>query len=121
MQIAVVFCETSNPKNWPPFENFRLLTFALVFIIVADIASLFRGKRRDFLIVLSSLAFGTFCINAEITPPSNSRHFCFGTLAEAGIAEVLSRAFVSSELAAALAPCLCGRQEYYKRNAITSH
>jgi hypothetical protein len=37
---------------------FRLVTFGMVFFLLADIASLLRDKWRDFLMVLTSLAFG---------------------------------------------------------------
>src|ERR1700730_10871236 len=41
-----------------PVPIFRLFTFLFVFLVVADLASLLRGKARDGLIVLASLAFG---------------------------------------------------------------
>jgi hypothetical protein len=47
-----------------PFVTFRLVTFILVFLLLADIAFLLRGKWRDFLIMLTSLAFGICLIEA---------------------------------------------------------
>jgi hypothetical protein len=47
-----------------PFGMFRLITFGAVFFLLADIASLLGGNWRDFLLVLASLAFGIFVIEA---------------------------------------------------------
>jgi hypothetical protein len=47
-----------------PYAMFRLLTFGVAFFLLVDIASLLRGKARDFLIVLTSLAFGICLIEA---------------------------------------------------------
>jgi hypothetical protein len=47
-----------------PFTTFRLVTFGAAFFLLADLASLFRGNWRNFLIVLTSLAFGIFLIEA---------------------------------------------------------
>jgi hypothetical protein len=55
----VVFMELKHPLPY-----FRLLTFAVVFLLLADIASLARGKSRDVLLVLASLAFGLSVIEA---------------------------------------------------------
>jgi hypothetical protein len=41
-----------------PVPIFRLFTFLFVFLVVADLASLLRGKARDGLIVLASFAVG---------------------------------------------------------------
>ncbi|MGI8569858.1 MAG: SGNH/GDSL hydrolase family protein [Methylocella sp.] len=41
-----------------PIPFFRLATFILVFLVFVDLASLLRGKWRDGLVVLASLAFG---------------------------------------------------------------
>lgn len=41
-----------------PFLSFRLATFILAFLALAGMASLLRGKLRDGLVVLASLAFG---------------------------------------------------------------
>jgi len=38
--------------------NFRLLTFVLIFVAVSIAASMTSGRRRDWLIVCASLAFG---------------------------------------------------------------
>lgn len=46
------------------FAMFRLVTFVLLFFLLADIASFGRGKWRDFLLVLTSLAFGLCLIEA---------------------------------------------------------
>jgi hypothetical protein len=45
-----------------PFAMFRLVTFGAAFFLLADIASLVRGNRRNFFVVLTSLAFGIFLI-----------------------------------------------------------
>jgi hypothetical protein len=47
-----------------PFGMFRLITYGAVFLLFANIASLLRGNWRDFLLVLASLAFGIFLIEA---------------------------------------------------------
>ncbi|MGA2637859.1 SGNH/GDSL hydrolase family protein [Methylocella sp.] len=44
--------------------SFRLLSFALVFLTAADLASLLRGAARDCLLVAASLIFGLFAIEA---------------------------------------------------------
>jgi hypothetical protein len=57
---AVIFIvETRHP-----YAMFRLLTFGAGFFLLADLASLFGGKARDFLITLTSLAFGICLIEA---------------------------------------------------------
>jgi hypothetical protein len=47
-----------------PFPFFRLATFILAFLALAGMASLVRGKLRDGLVVLASLAFGLSIIEA---------------------------------------------------------
>jgi hypothetical protein len=47
-----------------PFPLFRLATFILAFFALACMASLLRGKFRDGLIVLASLAFGLSIVEA---------------------------------------------------------
>lgn len=47
-----------------PFGMFRLCTFGAVFLLLADVVSLLRGKWRDFALVLASLALGIFLIDA---------------------------------------------------------
>src|ERR1700751_4869119 len=47
-----------------PIAMFQLLTFGVAFLFLADIASLLRGNWRDFALVLTSLAFGIFLIEA---------------------------------------------------------
>src|ERR1700739_3414167 len=56
-----------------PFGMFRLATFGVLFLLLADIVSLLRGNWRDFALVLASLAFGIFLIEAagNIWGPSN--------------------------------------------------
>ncbi|WP_202899143.1 SGNH/GDSL hydrolase family protein [Methylocapsa aurea] len=56
---AAAFIELKQPLPY-----FRLFTFTVVFFLLADIASLARGKSRDFLLVLASLAFGISLIEA---------------------------------------------------------
>jgi len=57
-----------------PLPYFRLITFISVFVLLADIASLARGKSRDLLLVLASLAFGVSLIEAgaNILEPKTS-------------------------------------------------
>jgi hypothetical protein len=47
-----------------PFPSFRLATFILAFLASAGLASLLRGKLRNGLVVLASLAFGLSIIEA---------------------------------------------------------
>src|SRR5262249_23665787 len=47
-----------------PFGMFRLATFGVLFLLLADIVSLLRGNWRDFALVLASLTFGIFLIEA---------------------------------------------------------
>jgi len=50
-----------------PFSSFRLATFILAFLALAGMASLLRGKLRDGLVVLASLAFGLSIVEATAT------------------------------------------------------
>ena len=50
-----------------PVSAFRLFTFFFVFLVFADLASLLRGKGRNGLVVLASLAFGLCVIEAVAT------------------------------------------------------
>jgi hypothetical protein len=50
-----------------PFPSFRLVTFILAFLALAGMASLLRGKLRDGLVVLASLAFGLSIVEATAT------------------------------------------------------
>lgn len=50
-----------------PFASFRLVSFALAFSALAVMASLMRGKLRDGLVVLASLAFGLIIAEATAT------------------------------------------------------
>jgi hypothetical protein len=47
-----------------PFPFFRLATFVLAFLALAFLASLLRGKLREGLVVLASLAFGLSIVEA---------------------------------------------------------
>jgi hypothetical protein len=49
----VVLMETRHSPDW-----FRLFTFICIFLLLVDIASLLRGRLRDALLALASLAFG---------------------------------------------------------------
>ena len=55
----IAFVETSRQPGF-----FRLISFALLFLIIADVASLLRGATRDGLLVLASLVFGLCAIEA---------------------------------------------------------
>jgi hypothetical protein len=50
-----------------PVPAFRLFTFFFVFLVFADLASLLRGKGRNGLVVLASLAFGLSIIETTAT------------------------------------------------------
>ncbi|MGH6844923.1 MAG: SGNH/GDSL hydrolase family protein [Methylocella sp.] len=50
-----------------PFPLFRLATFVLAFLALAGMASLLRGKLRDGLVVLASLAFGLCVVEGVAT------------------------------------------------------
>jgi hypothetical protein len=56
--IPVLLKLIGSLETWHPFAMFRLATFILVFFLLADIAVLVRGKWRNVLLVLTSLAFG---------------------------------------------------------------
>jgi hypothetical protein len=51
----------------PPFSSFRLASFILAFLALAGMASLLRGKLRDGLVVLASLAFGLSIVESTAT------------------------------------------------------
>jgi hypothetical protein len=59
MPILIGFIGLMEAKHPVPF--YRLLTFIFVFLLLADIASFARGKSRDIVAILASLAFG-LCI-----------------------------------------------------------
>ena len=63
---GMAFLETQRP-----FSIFRLVTFVLLFLLLADVSSLLRGKLRDFLLIATSLAFGLILIEAagDISSP----------------------------------------------------
>src|SRR6478736_5384285 len=50
-----------------PFPSFRLSAFILAFLTLAGIASRLRGKLRDGLVVLASLAFGLSIVETTAT------------------------------------------------------
>jgi hypothetical protein len=56
---TIVILETRQP-----FGMFRLATFCAIFLLLADTVLLLRGNWRDFALVLASLAFGLFLIEA---------------------------------------------------------
>ncbi|MGA7385265.1 MAG: SGNH/GDSL hydrolase family protein [Methylocella sp.] len=63
--IALGLIALMEPRQ--PFPSFRLATFILAFLALAFLASLLRGKLRDGLVVLASLAFGLIMIEATAT------------------------------------------------------
>lgn len=65
MPILVALGAWIEVQHSPSY--FRALTFVLVFLLLADIASLSRGARRDYLLALTSLAFGLCLIEAAVT------------------------------------------------------
>ena len=50
-----------------PVSAFRVFSFFFVFLVFADLASLLRGKGRDGLVVLASLAFGLCVVEGIAT------------------------------------------------------
>jgi hypothetical protein len=60
--IPVLLALVQILESRHPFTMFRLVTFGIVFFLLANIASLLRGKWCDFFVALSSLAFGIFLI-----------------------------------------------------------
>jgi hypothetical protein len=69
LAVLIVFLEARHP-----FAMFRLAVLAAAFFLLADIASLLRGKGRDFLIVPASLVFGMLVVEAvaDIREPRQS-------------------------------------------------
>jgi hypothetical protein len=59
-----------------PFSMFQLAAAGTAFFLLADIASLLRGKWRDYLLVVTSLAFGIFLIEsgANIWEPKETTY-----------------------------------------------
>ncbi len=80
-----------------PFPSFRLATFILAFSALAAVASLLRGKLRDGLVVLASLAFGLSII--EIT----------ATLLDSRVLSVLANGFTVPQPVVGLGPEHAGR------------
>ncbi|MDQ6867774.1 MAG: SGNH/GDSL hydrolase family protein [Pseudomonadota bacterium] len=74
--ILILLCLIALVEAGHPFPSFRLATFILAFLTLAGMASLLRGKLRDGLVVLASLAFGLSMIEAtaiisetKVSPP----------------------------------------------------
>jgi hypothetical protein len=65
--ILVALCLIALVEARHPFPLFRLATFILAFLALAGMASLLRGKLRDGLVVLASLAFGLFVVEGVAT------------------------------------------------------
>jgi len=72
--IPVLLAVIAIVETRQPFNMFRLLSLGVAFVLLVDIASLLRGNWRDFLLVLTSLAFGIFLIEAaaNIWEPNQS-------------------------------------------------
>jgi len=62
--ILLLLCLIALMEARHPFPSFRLATFILAFLALAGMASRLRGKPRDGLVVLASLAFGLSIIEA---------------------------------------------------------
>ena len=62
--ILIIFGLIALMEARHPFPFFRLATFILVFLALAVMASQLRGKLRDGLVVLASLAFGLSIVEA---------------------------------------------------------
>ncbi len=56
---GIAFLESQRP-----FNIFRLVTFILFFLLLADLTSLVRGKLRELLLIMTSLVFGLTVIEA---------------------------------------------------------
>jgi len=56
---AIVLLEIERP-----FGSFRLFAFISLFLLLADLTSLLRGRLRDFLLIVTSLVFGVLAIEA---------------------------------------------------------
>ncbi|MGH6852029.1 MAG: hypothetical protein ACREDJ_02295, partial [Methylocella sp.] len=65
--IPVLLALTGWMEARHPVPAFRLFTFFFVFLVFADLAPLLRGKARNGLVVLASLAFGLCVIEAVAT------------------------------------------------------
>jgi hypothetical protein len=65
--ILLLLCLIALMEARHPFPSFRLATFILAFLALAGLASRLRGKLRDGLVVLASLAFGLSMIEATAT------------------------------------------------------
>jgi hypothetical protein len=65
--ILILLCLIALMEASRPFPFFRLATFIFSFVALAGVASLFRGKVRDGLVVLASLVFGLCAIEGVAT------------------------------------------------------
>ena len=65
--ILILLCLIALLEARHPFPYFRLATFILAFLAMAGIASLLRGKWRDGLVILASLAFGLCVVEGVAT------------------------------------------------------
>lgn len=65
--LFVLVCLIALLEACQPFPFFRLATFVFAFLALACMASLLRGKLRDGLVVLTSLAFGLSMVEAIAT------------------------------------------------------
>jgi hypothetical protein len=65
--FPIALCLIALMETRHPFPAFRLATFIVAFLALASMASLLRGKSRDGLVVLASLAFGLSIIEATAT------------------------------------------------------
>jgi hypothetical protein len=65
--ILILLCFTALIEARHPFPQFRLATFILAFLALAGMASLLRGKPRDGLVALASLAFGLCVLEGVAT------------------------------------------------------
>ena len=65
--IPIALCLIALVEARHPFPSFRLATFIVAFLAFACTAFLLRGKSRDGLIVLASLAFGLCMVEGVAT------------------------------------------------------
>ncbi len=65
--LFILLCLIALMEACQPFPYFRLATFILAFLALVCVASLLRGKLRDGLVVLASLAFGLSMLEAIAT------------------------------------------------------
>ncbi|MGH6823697.1 MAG: SGNH/GDSL hydrolase family protein, partial [Methylocella sp.] len=65
--VLILLCVIALMEVCRPLPHFRLATFILAFLALADLASLLEGKWRDGLVILASLAFGLSIAEAAAT------------------------------------------------------